>query len=181
MSTVRQAVRAKDGIDVDRIVRNVLFLCTGNSARSILAEAIVNHLRVGDGRFRAFSAGSHPKGGVNAFVLDLLRQHGWATDDLRSKSWDEFAGPDAPPLDFVFTVCDQAAAEACPLWPGQPMTAHWGVPDPAAVEGSDEQKRRAVRAAFVTLRRRIELFASLPFDKLERLALQERVRQIGRE
>jgi protein-tyrosine-phosphatase len=160
---------------------NVLFLCTGNSARSILAEAILNHLPVGRGRFRAFSAGSHPRGGVNPFALELLSENRFAVNDLRSKSWDEFAGPDAPKLDFVFTVCDQAAAEPCPFWPGQPMTAHWGVPDPAAVEGTDDEKRKAFREAYIALRRRIELFASLPFDKLSGLALEERVRQIGRE
>ena len=160
---------------------NVLFLCTGNSARSILAEAATNHLAIGGGRFRAFSAGSHPKNEVNPFALGLLREIHIPTDDLRSKSWDEFATPDAPQLDFVFTVCDKAAAEECPYWPGQPMTAHWGVPDPAEVEGSDEQKRRAFREAFRVLKRRIELFASLPFDSLSRLALQKRVEEIGRE
>lgn len=160
---------------------NVLFLCTGNSARSILAEAILNHLPVGRGRFKAFSAGSHPRGEVNPFALALLAEGRFAVDDLRSKSWDEFAGPGAPKLDFVFTVCDQAAAEPCPYWPGQPMTAHWGVPDPAAVEGTDDAKLKAFREAFIILRRRIELFACLPFDKLSGLALEDRVRQIGRE
>jgi arsenate reductase (thioredoxin) len=160
---------------------NVLFLCTGNSARSILAEAILNHLPMGRGRFRAYSAGSHPKGEVNPFALELLAQNRLSTDGLRSKPWDEFAKPGAPQLDFVFTVCDQAAAEQCPLWPGQPMTAHWGVPDPAAVEGTDDEKLKAFREAFIVLRRRIELFVSLPFDKLSRLALEERVHQIGRE
>jgi protein-tyrosine-phosphatase len=160
---------------------NVLFLCTGNSARSILAEAILNHLPVGRGRFKAFSAGSHPRGEVNPFALELLAEGRFAVDDLRSKSWDEFAGPGAPKLDFVFTVCDQAAAEPCPYWPGQPMTAHWGVPDPAAVEGTDDAKLKAFREAFIILRRRIELFACLPFDKLSGLALEDRVRQIGRE
>jgi protein-tyrosine-phosphatase len=158
---------------------NVLFLCTGNSARSILAEATLNSLAVGLGRFRAFSAGSQPKGEVNPLALDLLREQKMSTDGLRSKSWDEFAVPGAPALDFVFTVCDNAAAEVCPIWPGQPMTAHWGVPDPAAVEGPDEAKRKAFRDALFALRRRIELFANLPFDKLSRLALQERVREIG--
>jgi protein-tyrosine-phosphatase len=160
---------------------NVLFLCTGNTARSILAEATLNNLSVGRGRFRAYSAGSQPKGEVNPFALELLRDQKMSTDGLRSKSWDEFAGADAPALDFVFTVCDNAAAEVCPIWPGQPMTAHWGVPDPAAVEGSDEVKRKAFRDALFALRRRIELFASLPFDKLSRLGLQERIRQIGSE
>ena len=160
---------------------NVLFLCTGNSARSILAEATLNNLAVGRGRFRAYSAGSQPKGEINPLALDLLREQKMSTEGLRSKSWDEFAGPDAPALDFVFTVCDNAAAEVCPIWPGQPMTAHWGVPDPAAVEGSDEARRKAFRDALFALRRRIELFANLPFEKLSRLALQERVREIGGE
>jgi arsenate reductase (thioredoxin) len=159
---------------------NVLFLCTGNSARSILAEAILNHLPTGRGRFRAFSAGSHPKGQVNPFALELLTQNRLSITGLRSKAWDEFAKPDAPKLDFVFTVCDQAAAEPCPLWPGQPMTAHWGVPDPAAVQGTDDEQRKAFREAFIVLRRRIELFVSLPFEKLTRFALEERVQQIGR-
>jgi arsenate reductase len=158
---------------------NVLFLCTGNSARSILAEATLNHLPAGRGRFHAFSAGSHPKGDVHPLALELLREQKLPTEGLRSKSWDEFATPDAPSLDFVFTVCDSAAAEQCPLWPGQPMTAHWGVPDPAAVDGTDEVRRKAFRDAFFALRRRIELFASLPFDKLSGMALHERVREIG--
>jgi arsenate reductase len=158
---------------------NVLFLCTGNSARSILAEAAINHPAIGGGKFTGYSAGSHPKGSPHPLALDLLRQSRIPTDGLRSKSWSEFSGPGAPRLDFVFTVCDQAAAEPCPIWPGQPMTAHWGVPDPAAVEGTDEEKRRAFLDAFLVLRRRIELFACLPFDKLHGLALQERVDQIG--
>jgi arsenate reductase len=160
---------------------NVLFLCTGNSARSILAEAITNNLAVGRGRFRGFSAGSHPKGAVNPRTLDLLREQHMPVEGLRSKSWDEFAGPDAPRMDFVFTVCDQAAAEQCPFWPGQPTTAHWGLADPAAVEGTDEEKRRAFRDAFLILTRRIERFASLPLDTLSGLALRERLQQIGRE
>jgi len=160
---------------------NVLFLCTGNSARSILAEAALNHLSIGEGRFKAYSAGSHPKGQVNPFALEFLETQHISTEGLRSKSWDEFAGPDAPPIDFVVTVCDQAAAEQCPYWPGQPVSAHWGLPDPAAVDGPDEAKRKAFRDTFIALRRRIELFASLPFDKLSRLALQERVRDIGRQ
>jgi len=159
---------------------NVLFLCTGNSARSILAEAITNYLIVGQGRFRGFSAGSHPKGAVNPYALDLLREQGLSVEGLRSKSWDEFAGPEAPVMDFVFTVCDQAAAEACPYWPGQPVTAHWGLPDPAAVEGSDDEIRRAFRDAFLVLKRRIELLASLPLEGLSGLALKERLAQIGR-
>jgi protein-tyrosine-phosphatase len=160
---------------------NVLFLCTGNSARSILAEAVTNHLAIGGGKFRAFSAGSYPKSEVNPFALELLRQHRISTDGLRCKSWDEFAKPEAPLMDFVFTVCDRAAAEECPYWPGQPLTAHWGVPDPAEVEGSDARKRKAFLEAFLILKRRIELLASLPIDKLSRLALQERLTQIGRE
>jgi len=158
---------------------NVLFLCTGNSARSILAEAVMNHLAGHDGRFRAFSAGSFPKSEPNPFALDLLRKNQIAVDALRSKSWDEFATPGAPKLDFVFTVCDQAAGELCPIWPGQPVTAHWGVPDPAAVEGTDEAKRRAFLDAYLALRRRIELFTSLPISALDKIALEERVRAIG--
>jgi protein-tyrosine-phosphatase/N-acetylglutamate synthase-like GNAT family acetyltransferase len=160
---------------------NVLFLCTGNSARSILAEAIINNLSISRGRFRGYSAGSHPKGEVHPLALELLRRYGLATDRLRSKSWDEFAAPNGVPLDFVFTVCDKAAAEQCPLWPGQPMTAHWGVPDPAAVEGSEEHKWRAFQDAYLVLRRRIELFASLPLASLSELALRARLAQIGQE
>ena len=160
---------------------NVLFLCTGNSARSILAEALMNNLSVGGGRFRAYSAGSHPKENVNPFALELLQQHHLSTDGLRSKSWNEFATPGAPQLDFVFTVCDQAAAEECPYWPGQPMTAHWGVPDPAAVTGSDDDKRKAFRDALMALKRRIDLFACLPLEGLNRLAIQKEVDRIGRE
>lgn len=156
---------------------NVLFLCTGNSARSILAEAVVNGLS--GGRFKAYSAGSFPKSQPNPYALDLLRRNHIATDGLRSKSWDEFAAPGAPALDFVFTVCDQAAGEMCPIWPGQPVTAHWGVPDPAAVEGTDEEKRHAFLDAYVALRRRIELFASLPVASLDKMALEARVREIG--
>ena len=158
---------------------NVLFLCTGNSARSIVAEAMMNHQAIGGGKFRAFSAGSHPKGAVDPLALELLEQHRILIGGLRSKSWDEFTGPTAPHLHFVFTVCDQAAAEQCPAWPGQPMTAHWGVPDPAAVTGSDAERRRAFLQALLLLRRRIELFASLPLEKLTRLALQERLDEIG--
>lgn len=159
---------------------NVLFLCTGNSARSILAEAITNSLTVSKGRFRAFSAGSHPKGAVHPFALDLLRQLRLPTAGLRSKSWDEFAKPDAPRMEFVITVCDQAAGEQCPFWPGQPMTAHWGMPDPVAVEGAEELKRRAFSDTANMLRRRIELLASLPFGRLDRLSLQGKVRDIGK-
>jgi protein-tyrosine-phosphatase len=158
---------------------NVLFLCTGNSARSILAEAAMNHVASHGGRFKAYSAGSLPKSQPNPYALDLLHKNQIATDDLRSKSWDEFAAPGAPKLDFVFTVCDQAAGEMCPIWPGQPVTAHWGVPDPAAVAGTDEEKRRAFFDAYVALRRRIDLFASLPIATLDRMALEQRVRAIG--
>lgn len=157
---------------------NVLFLCTGNSARSILAEAIMN--AAAPARFRAYSAGSHPAGRVNPFALELLAKNRYPTEGLRSKNWDEFAVPGAPPLHFVFTVCDNAAGEACPVWPGQPVTAHWGIPDPAAVEGADEHKRKAFLDAFVILKRRIELFASLPLGKLDKLALQSRLREIGK-
>ena len=161
-------------------IYNVLFLCTGNSARSILAEAMMNHLPLARDRFRAWSAGSHPKDAPNPHALRLLRDSGISTEGLRSKSWDEFAQPGAPVLDFIFTVCDQAAGEQCPYWPGQPMTAHWGMPDPAAVEGSDDDQRKAFAETLRVLRRRIELFASLPLDKLDRLALQGHARDIGR-
>lgn len=160
---------------------NVLFLCTGNSARSILGEAAINNLAISQGKFRGYSAGSHPKGEVNPYAIELLKRSRISTEGLRSKSWDEFAQPGAPPLDFVFTVCDQAAGEQCPYWPGQPMTAHWGMPDPAAVEGMYEEKMHAFADTFQVLRRRIELFASLPFDKLDRLALQQRVSDIAKQ
>src|SRR5271163_3352056 len=149
---------------------NVLFLCTGNSARSILAEAILNHKAKGD--FTAYSAGSHPKGAVRPEALRQLQSAGISTEGLRSKSWDEFSAPDAPRMNFVFTVCDNAANEVCPFWPGQPMTAHWGIPDPAAVQGTPEQIERAFHDAFVVLDRRIALFLSLPMSTLEKLALQ---------
>jgi arsenate reductase len=158
---------------------NVLFLCTGNSARSILAEATLNDPAIGGGRFRGYSAGSQPKGEVHPLALALLREQQVPTDGLRSKSWDEFARTDAPALDFIFTVCDNAAAETCPIWPGQPVTAHWGVPDPAAVTGSDEVKLAAFRETLVVLRRRIEAFTHLPFETLSRLSLQARVADIG--
>ena len=158
---------------------NVLFLCTGNSARSILAEAYLNS--AGDRRFRAYSAGSHPTGKVNPFALELLQKNRIGTEGLRSKAWDEFARPGAPPLHFVFTVCDNAAGEACPLWPGQPITAHWGVADPAAVQGSDDEKRRAFLAAFTQLSNRVRLLLSLPVEKLERAALQRQLQEIGRK
>lgn len=163
----------------DRIF-NVLFLCTGNSARSILAESILNHPLVGKNRFRAFSAGSHPTGTVNPFAIELLKKNRIPTDDLRSKSWDEFARPDAPPLDFVFTVCDKAAGESCPAWPGQPMTAHWGVSDPAAVEGDGEEKRKEFFTVFNQLQNRILLFANLPLASLDKIALKQKLDDIGR-
>jgi len=157
---------------------NVLFLCTGNSARSILAESLVNHW--GHGLFRGYSAGSHPKGAVHPIALELLRQMKLPTEGLRSKAWDEFAALGAPPLDFVFTVCDNAAGEACPYWPGQPMTAHWGVPDPAAVEGSDTEQWAAFRAAFKSLESRIKLFTSLPIESIDRTKLKEHLDAIGK-
>lgn len=156
---------------------NVLFLCTGNSARSILAESLLNSQ--GNGRFRAFSAGSHPAGQVNPFVLELLEKSHLPTADLRSKPWDVFAQAGAPRLDFVFTVCDKAAGEACPAWPGQPITAHWGIPDPIAVTGTDDQRRHAVVEAMNQLQRRISMFVCLPFDTLDRLKLQQAVQRIG--
>jgi protein-tyrosine-phosphatase len=157
---------------------NVLFLCTGNSARSVMAEVVLNHW--GRGRFRAFSAGSHPKGQVHPLALETLERWNLPTAGLRSKSWNEFAGPDAPALHFVFTVCGNAAREECPHWPGQPMTAHWGIDDPAAVEGSDEQKRRAFQRALRELDSRIKLFTSLRLESLDRLALKRQLEDIGR-
>ena len=158
---------------------NVLFLCTGNSARSILAESLLNHL--GKGQFHGFSAGSHPNGRVNPLALDLLRQLDLPTDGLRSKSWDEFAKPESPQMDFIFTVCDNAANEVCPIWPGHPMTAHWGVPDPAAVTGTPEQIARAFRDAYCLLDRRIQLFLSLPLSTLDRMATKREIDRIGHE
>jgi arsenate reductase len=157
---------------------SVLFLCTGNSARSILAEAALN--RLGAGKFRGFSAGSFPKGNVHPYALDLLARQNYPTEHLRSKSWDEFAAPRAEPLDFVFTVCDNAAGEACPIWPGQPMTAHWGLPDPAAVEGSEAERRLAFADTLRMLNNRIGVFVSLPIESLDKLSLQNRLRDIGR-
>lgn len=155
----------------------ILFLCTGNSARSIIAEAIMN--RLGQGRFRAFSAGSQPAGRVNPRTIHLLEHLNYDTSFARSKDWSEFAGPDAPKMDFVFTVCDSAAAEACPVWPGQPMTAHWGVPDPAAAEGTEAEIRLAFSDAYRMLNSRISIFTSLPIESLDRLALQKRLDEIG--
>jgi arsenate reductase (thioredoxin) len=157
---------------------NVLFLCTGNSARSIMAESILNAL--GKIKFTAFSAGSHPAGSVNPLALELLEKNRFPTQGLRSKDWNEFSRPGAPFMNFVFTVCDQTAAEPCPAWPGQPMTAHWGVQDPAAVEGTVEAKRKAFFKAYTELHRRISLFINLPFDKLSDLALKEKLEEIGR-
>jgi arsenate reductase len=157
---------------------NVLFLCTGNSARSIIAEVALR--QAGGARFNSFSAGSHPAGKVNPYALDYLSANRLPTDGLRSKNWDEFAQAGAPPLDFVFTVCDNAAGEVCPVWPGQPMTAHWGVPDPAAVEGSDEDKRKAFSETGRVLMTRIRLFASLPLEKLDRLSLAKKLNDIGK-
>lgn len=157
---------------------NVLFLCTGNSARSIFGEAILN--KIGAGKFIAYSAGSRPRGEVNPHALILLQRLCLPTNGLRSKSWDEFAQPGAPAMDFVLTVCDDAANEVCPAWPGQPITAHWGIPDPAAIEGSEAEIAAAFRAAFRSLQRRIDIFVSLPVEKLDRLVLQKRTREIGR-
>jgi arsenate reductase len=159
-------------------VHNVLFVCTGNSARSIMAEAILNHL--GRRHFKAYSAGSHPTGAVNPFALETLRKMRVPVDGLRSKRWDEFAGPGGPPLDFVFTVCDKAAGEICPFWPGQPMTAHWGVEDPAVFEGPDDKKREVFRNVGLILRRRIELFLSLPLESLDAMSLQRKLTEIGK-
>jgi arsenate reductase len=166
-------------LTVDRMDRayNVLFLCTGNSARSILVESLLAHW--GKGRFRAFSAGSFPKGAVHPMALDLLRSLRLPAEGMRSKSWNEFATPDSPVMDFVFTVCDQAAGEVCPIWPGQPITAHWGVPDPAAAEGSEQQRMAAFRDAYRRLEARIKLFVALPMDKLGRLALKREIDEIG--
>jgi len=157
---------------------NVLFLCTGNSARSILAESLLNHW--GKGKFRGFSAGSFPKGQVHPISVALLKQLNLPTEGLRSKSWDEFAAPGTPPLDFVFTVCDNAAGEVCPIWPGKPMTAHWGVPDPAAVEGTDTEKWQAFREALRALESRIKLFISLPIATLDTMTLKSRLQSIGK-
>ena len=158
-------------------VYNVLFLCTGNSARSIMGEAMLNH--VGQGRFRAYSAGSTPKGRVHPMTLDVLQRAGIATEGLRSKAWDEFATPEAPKMDFVFTVCDDAAGEVCPVWPGQPMTAHWGLEDPAAAEGSEFQRRAAFDDTLRYLRNRVSAFINLPLASIDRMALTSKLRGIG--
>jgi arsenate reductase (thioredoxin) len=160
------------------MIRNVLFLCTGNSARSILAEALLNYR--GGGRYRAFSAGSHPKGEVHPLALETLRRHHVPFGEVRSKNWSEFAAPGAPAMDFVFTVCDNAAGEVCPVWPGQPITAHWGIADPAAVVGSEDERRRAFAKAFRELDTRIQLFTSLPMERLDRVAVTREVDRIGR-
>ncbi len=159
-------------------IYNVLFLCTGNSARSVMAEAILNKL--GQGKFRAYSAGSQPKGKVHPAIIQLLQGLGYDTDGFRSKSWSEFARPGAPALDFVFTVCDDAAGEACPVWPGQPMTAHWGVPDPAAARGSEAEIALAFKDAYRMLNQRIGIFVNLPIRSLDRLSLQAKLKEIGR-
>jgi len=164
--------------DVDRNPFNVLFLCSGNSARSIMAEAILN--RDGRGKFRAFSAGSHPKGHIHPYAVDLLRKLNYNISGFRSKSWTEFARPEAPKLDFVFTVCDDAAKEVCPVWPGQPMTAHWGIPDPAAATGNEAEIRLAFADAFRMLNNRISIFVSLPIRSLDKLALQKQLDSIGK-
>jgi len=158
---------------------NVLILCTGNSARSILAEALFNTL--GRGRFCAFSAGSHPTGRVNPFAIELVKELGYGTENLRSKSWDEFAWTDSPRLDFVITVCDNAAGEVCPIWPGQPITAHWGFADPAAVEGTDDEKRRAFQRTMQQIRNRVQLFLGLPIETLDRIKIEFAMRKIGEQ
>ena len=161
----------------DSKVRNVLFVCTGNSARSILAEGILNNL--GHGKFKAYSAGSHPKGEVHPLALETLAKFRMSIEGCRSKNWDEFSAPSAPVLDFVFTVCDKAAGEMCPIWPGQPMTAHWGVPDPSEVEGSDDDRRHAFGETVVVLKRRIELLLSLPLATLDSMSIRREIQSIG--
>lgn len=160
-------------------VYNVLFLCTHNSARSVMAEAIVNHVTPTRGQFKGYSAGSQPSGKVNPFALEQIAKVGLPTEGIRSKDWNEFTLPDAPVMDFVFTVCDSAASEVCPVWPGQPMTAHWGVPDPSLAAGSDDEKRKAFAQTFALLRSRIQLMASLPIEKLDRLSLATKLVEIG--
>jgi arsenate reductase len=158
---------------------NILILCTGNSARSIIGEALFN--TIGAGRFRAYSAGSHPTGRVNPFAIEQVRALGYPVENLRSKSWDEFAAAGAPQLDFVITVCDNAAGEACPLWPGQPITAHWGFPDPAAVKGTDDEKRAAFAQTLRQIRNRVQLFLSLPLETLDSLAIENKMRDLGKQ
>jgi arsenate reductase (thioredoxin) len=158
---------------------NILVLCTGNSARSIIGEALFNTL--GAGRFKAFSAGSHPSGRVNPFAIEQVRSLGYPIENLRSKSWDEFSAPGAPELDFVVTVCDKAAGEVCPYWPGQPITAHWGFPDPTEVRGTDDEKRAAFSQTVRQMRRRVELFLNLPLEALDHLAIEKKMRAIGQE
>jgi arsenate reductase len=158
-------------------IRSVLFICTGNSARSIMAEALLNWM--GKGRFKAYSAGSHPTGVVNPSALASLKELHLPTEGLRSKDWDEFAGPDAPPVDFVITVCDNAAGEVCPVWPGQPIAAHWGLPDPAAFEGPEDRKAKVFMDTALALRKRIELMLTLPLERLDRFAIQREVKDIG--
>jgi arsenate reductase len=177
-SLLRSVLLRRLGRFVSEKIYSVLFLCTGNSARSILAEVLLEHW--GGGRFRAYSAGSFPKGAVHPLALDLLEKLELPAGRLRSKSWNEFARPGAPVMDFVFTVCDQAAGEVCPVWPGNPATAHWGVPDPAAVQGTDAEQRKAFREAYVTLENRIKLPVALPIEKLNRLAIKRNVDDIGR-
>ena len=160
-------------------VYNVLFLCTGNSARSIMAEAVLNQL--GAGKFRAYSAGSHPAGKVNSYALDLLKRNHFSVDGLRSKSWDEFSHSNAPAMDFILTLCDRAAGEVCPLWPGKPMSAHWGVEDPAEAVGTDEQKNKAFASVFMTLRTRVALLVNLPIEKLDKLSLQTELHSIAKQ
>jgi arsenate reductase len=158
---------------------NILILCTGNSARSIIGEALFN--TIGTGRIKAYSAGSHPTGRVNPFAIEQVRALGYPVDNLRSKSWDEFAAPRAPELDFVITVCDKAAGEMCPLWPGQPITAHWGFPDPAAFEGTDEEKRAAFAQVLRQMRNRVQLFLNLPLETLDSMAIEKKMRDIGQQ
>ncbi|ESQ88052.1 hypothetical protein ABAC460_17825 [Asticcacaulis sp. AC460] len=166
-------------MEATALIYNVLFVCTGNSARSILAEAILN--QIGQGRFKAYSAGSQPRGEVNPYALNMLDSLNIPTDDLRSKSWDEFAGPSAPKLDFIITVCDNAAGEVCPVWPGQPITAHWGLPDPATASGTDAEIKLAFADAFKVLRNRISVFMMLPIKSLDRLSLQAKLSDIGKD
>jgi len=165
---------------VEQTVLNVLFLCTHNSTRSLMGEALLNNIAVSRGRFKAYSAGSHPSGNPHPLALETIKHGGLSTVGLRSKNWNEFARPDAPKMNFVFTVCDNAAKEVCPVWPGQPMSAHWGIPDPSAVEGTDEERRDAFRTAFRQLATRINIFTNLPLSKLDKLSLQRKLDEIGK-